>query len=44
MPHNENGAFSFVAGLELPKNRINTAERMDENKSMRFFITTERRK
>ena len=40
----ENGAFSFVAGCELPENRIQATERMDQSSPCAFFIPTERRK
>ena len=34
----ENSTFSFVAGLELPEKQITTVKRMDQQKSMRFFV------
>jgi hypothetical protein len=40
----ENGAFSFVAGCELPENRIQATERMDQSSPCAFFIFAERRK
>jgi hypothetical protein len=40
----ENGAFFFVAGCELPENRIQATERMDQSSPCAFFISAERRK
>ena len=40
----EKGIFPFLQWAELSHNRIQATERMDKNKSMRFFIPTERRK
>ena len=31
--------FALIGRIELSYNRITTAKRMDENKSMRFFCT-----